>query len=293
MNLQTAFSRAFRGFRDDLKLHLLAIVSLVVAFICLGAALLSVENLDRIAENFTDSRHLTVYLRDQTTDDDVAQLRLVLESLGDVESFKYVSQKRAKALLMEQTSLDVDPGSLPTTAFPASLEIKLVGTVEPDAVAALAGRLSGFNAVEDVETYRDWFGQIDTLVSTGRSATGLLALLVAICVAAVIGNTIRLAVTNRRREIEVLRLCGATDGFVRTPFLLEGMFQGLAAGTVALCVLLISYFALHTHVEEILQPIMGIRTVFLQPATAAAIVVFGGVAGALGSLLSIRRYMIL
>src|ERR1700748_3792504 len=80
MDLWATVSRAQRGLRDDLRLHVVAVASLVVAFLCLGTALLSVENLSIVAQRWSRSQHLTVYLRDQAKDSDVAQLRLVLES---------------------------------------------------------------------------------------------------------------------------------------------------------------------------------------------------------------------
>ena len=84
MDIRTAFTRAKRGFRDDLRLHLVAVASLVVAFLCLGAAMLSVENLGRVADRWGQAQHLTVYLKEHTKQNDIAQLRLVLESLQEV-----------------------------------------------------------------------------------------------------------------------------------------------------------------------------------------------------------------
>jgi cell division transport system permease protein len=118
-----------------------------------------------------------------------------------------------------------------------------------------------------------------------------LSLLVTVCVLAIIGNTIRLAVANRRREIEVLKLCGATDGFVASPFLLEGVMQAVAAAVIALLALLALYFAVRGQLEATLSALTGVRTVFLQPTTALAIVLGGALAGATGSALSLRRYL--
>ena len=102
MDLWTALSRAKRGLRDDLRLHVIAIASLVVAFLCLGAALLSVENLSRIAERWGGQKHLTVYLKDNAQEGDVAQLRLVLESLPDAEKVRHVSADKTDRHTPEQ-----------------------------------------------------------------------------------------------------------------------------------------------------------------------------------------------
>jgi cell division transport system permease protein len=291
MDIWTALSRAKRGFRDDLQLHVVAIASLVVAFLCLGAALLSVANLSRVAERWGGVQHLTVYLKDDAKEGDVAQLRMVLESLQEAKEVRYVSAAQARSEFAEQADTGMKAQSLPTDAFPASLEVALRAQATQARVAEIAGRVRRFGAVDEVETYHDWFAQMGTLLQAGRSAVALLAMLVVICVLAIIGNTIRLAVVNRRREIEVLKLCGATDGFVRSPFVIEGSLQAAAAASVALVLLLIAYFSLRGYVEGTLSAVTGVRTVFLDPLTALYIVLGGGLMGALGSALSLRRYL--
>ena len=229
MDIWSTLARAQRGFRDDLRLHIVAIASLVVAFLCLGTALLSVENLTRIADRWSQSQHMTVYLRQSAGEADIAQLRLVLESLNDVAKVDHVSSARARQLFAEQTNMGTEVAQLPAEAFPASLELDLAQGIQAQRIDQIAERVGRFAAVEEVETYRSFFGQLHSLLDAGRSGAMLLALLVIVCVVAVIGNTIRLAVANRRREIEVLKLCGATDSFVRSPFLLEGALQAICA----------------------------------------------------------------
>jgi cell division transport system permease protein len=274
-----------------LRLHIVAIASLVVAFLCLGTALLSVENLTRIADRWSQSQHMTVYLRGSASEADVAQLRLVLESLGEVSKVDHVTAARARQLFAEQTNMGSEAGQLPADAFPASLELDLADGIKNDRIDQIAERVGRFAAVEEVETYRSFFGQLHSLLDAGRSGAMLLALLVIVCVVAVIGNTIRLAVANRRREIEVLKLCGATDSFVRSPFVIEGVIQAVCASTLAMLVLLVLYFTVRGHVEGTLTALTGVQTVFLSPLTIVATIAAAGVVGAVGSALSLRRYL--
>lgn len=290
MELSAGISRAKRGFRDDFRLHLVAIASLIVAFLCLGTALLSVANLSRIAERWGESKHVTVYLTDKSQETDIAQLRLVLESLREVQSVDYVSAAQARTQFAEQANLG-DLSSLPPDAFPASLELALRDGVSQDRINKIAERVQRFGFVEEVETYHDWFAEMGVLLNAGKSAAGLLAMLVVICVLAVISNTIRLAVASRRDEIEVLKLCGATDSFVRGPFIIEGAIQGLASASLALVLLTIGYFAIRGHLEATLSVLTGVRTVFLDPLTILALLLGAAVVGALGSAMSLRRYL--
>jgi cell division transport system permease protein len=108
----------------------------------------------------------------------------------------------------------------------------------------------------------------------------------------VVGNTIRLAVAGRRAEIEVLKLCGATDGFVRGPFVLEGTVQGLLAAVLAIGLLGVAFLFFRGSVDSTLAALAGIETVFLSPLIVIAIVLGGGLAGAAGSAWSLRRYLV-
>jgi cell division transport system permease protein len=118
-----------------------------------------------------------------------------------------------------------------------------------------------------------------------------LAVLVMFCVIAVIGNTIRLAVARRRQEIQVMKLCGATNGFVRGPFVIEGMFQGFASALLAVLALLVGYLALHESVDSTLAVLTGSRVVFLSVWTWLLLLIGGALVGAAGGALSVRRYL--
>jgi cell division transport system permease protein len=291
MDLNAVLKRARRGFRDDLRLHAVAVVSLIVAFLCLGTALLSVENLSRVSQRWSRTQHLTIYLRETAKTDDVAQLRLVLESLPEVTKVEHISAARARQLFAEQTTLSHGLSDLPSDAFPASLELDLSSGVDSARVDRLSARVKQFAAVEDIENYRSFVGQFHTLLDAGRSGAILLALLVVICVTAVISNTIRLAIANRRREIEVLKLCGATDAFVRSPLLVEGVAQAIASSSIAMLLLLVGYLATRSHIEATLSSLTGAHTVFLPAGTVLSVIASAGLVGGLGSALSLRRYL--
>jgi len=291
MDLATVFSRATRGLRDDLRLHVVAVASLVIAFLCLGGALLAVANLAHMSTRWGQERSVSIYLKDSAKEADVAQLRLVLESVDDVAGAVFVSAEQARKQFAAQADLGIPMEALPQEAFPASVELTLRKGVSDERVASLAQRVATFAAVETVETYQSLFGRMASLIAAGRSAALGLALLVIVCVIAVVGNTIRLAVAGRRQEIEVLKLCGATDGFVRGPFVVEGALQSTAAAVLAVLLLVGGYALLHGRVDATLSSLVGVSTVFMHPMWLVAIVVGGACVGALGSLLSLRRYL--
>jgi cell division transport system permease protein len=291
MELKTLIGRAKRGLREELRLYLVAISSLSVAFLCVAGALLALTNLSALAERWGQSARMTVYLRDGAQATDVAQLRVVLESLPEVRGVEELTSDQARELFLRNAEVSADLASLPPEVFPPSLELALDGDIQPARVEAMAARVAQLRAVDDVETYRGWFERLEGLLTAGRGLAGALAFLVALCVLAVISNTIRLAVARRRDEIEVLKLCGATDAFVRGPFVVEGTFQGFAAAALAVFVLLVGFMLLRGELDASLAALTGIRAAFLQPWMLAALVVGGALIGAAGSALSLRRYL--
>lgn len=290
MPLKTALFRAARAMREDLRLHLVAVSSLTVAFLCLAATLFGVANLSSVADSWGRSGRMSIYLVEGAAANDVRQLRLLLEGLPEVRSVEYMSSSGARAQLLREAQ-DEELEALPADLFPASLEVTLAAAVTPDRLAGIALRLGQFNAVEEVETYEGWFGRLDSLLTAGRVLAGGLTALVLLCVLFVIANTIRLAIAGRRDEIEVLKLCGASDAFVRGPFLVEGAVQGLVSSALAVATLFFVYLALRGHFDATIASLAGVRTVFIHPAVVLGLVLGGAAIGATGSALSLRRYL--
>jgi cell division transport system permease protein len=291
MDLQQAITRAARGMRDDLRLHAVAISSLTIAFLCLGVALLVTTNLGAVADAWGRSARMTIFLRDGARSSDVTELQLAVEGLPAVASVEHLTASAARERFLSETAGSEELSSLPADAFPASLEVELAPGTSPDDTAAIASRITAFDAVEDVETYRSWFDRLAALLDAGRGIAIALAFLVLCAVLFVVHGTIRLAVANRRDEIEVMKLCGASDAFVRSPFVVEGAVQGLVSALLAMTALALAFFALREHLDATLAALAGVRTAFLTPALALGVLAAGTLAGALGSALSLRRYL--
>lgn len=292
MDIKTIYARARRGFREDARLYMVAVSSLTVAFLCLGAALLGVQNLSELAERWGRTHRMSVYLRDDALEADVQLLTNKLGELPSVQSADYTSAERAREQFLRDSTHERELRELPKSAFPASIEVSFKRATSDAQIEAVGKQLAlQRTVVEDVDTYRSWFQRVGTLVGAGRAVALCLGLLVLLCVMAVVANTIRLAVANRREEIEVLKMCGATDAFVRAPFVLEGTLQGFVAALLALLVLLGAFAALRGEVDETLQAFAGMQLVFLKPLIAGALLLGGALVGALGSAWSVRRYI--
>jgi cell division transport system permease protein len=292
VDIKTIYARARRGMREDMRLYVAAISSLTVAFLCLATALLGVANLSALSDRWGRTHRMSVYLRQGAEPSEVARLTSVLGSLGSVARAEYTSQELARERFLREASATAALSELPASAFPASVEVEFKRGTSDAQIAEVAKKVSAQRAVVDeVDTYRSWFSKLGTLLQTGRAIAGGLGVLVVLCVMAVVSNTIRLAVASRREEIEVLKMCGATDGFVRAPFVLEGTLQGFCAALFSLALLAAAFVALRPQLDAALSSFAGIELVFLQPLMSAGLVLGGAAVGAIGSAISVRRYI--
>lgn len=291
MDWNNIFSRARRGVREDFRLYVVAVSSLAVAFLCLSVTLLFAVNVDAMTARLGDSGKLTVYLRDGASESDVGNLQSALQGLAGVSGVVRVTASDARREFLGQGDSFRDLEALPVDAFPASFDVSFRDGTTAAEVTAISTRVQRFAVVDDVETYKSWYGQLERFAGTVRGAALSLLVLVAICALAVIGNTIRLAVAGRRAEVEVMKLCGATDGFIRTPFLIEGVVQGLLGAVLGVGVLAIGYLAVRSELASFGQVVLGAEPSFLGPLALVGLVGLGMFCGALGSVVSLRRYL--
>jgi cell division transport system permease protein len=168
--------------------------------------------------------------------------------------------------------------------LPASLDVKLrPGFRSPATVKNVAIRLRNYDFVDDVRYGEDWIRQLYRL----RNIAGIVGLGLGVAFATVaiiiIGATIRMAMLSRAKEISIMQLVGATDGYIRRPFLIEGAVKGLAGGALAL--------AMSWAAVQLVQRYLNFQTVFFDARTALVGVACGLLLGLVGSALSVGRHL--
>jgi cell division transport system permease protein len=271
------------------RLHALSVFSLAVAFVCLGAALLVVTNL-RAAENrWAHAGRASVYLKDGASQEEIDALRGAVVLVPGVTGARYVSSGDARKQFGSDTDGRGELAALPTEAFPASIEIDVASDMPDADLAAMVGKMKELPSVDDVETYQSWTEKLARLVRGGVAASALLAIVVFASVLAVIGSTMRLVLQRRRVEIEVLKLVGATDGFVRKPFIIEGSVQGAVGAASAVALLGVLFFVVRGRLDEELAALVGVEPSFLPWQVAGGMVVLGAALGAAAALASLRK----
>jgi cell division transport system permease protein len=215
-------------------------------------------------------------------------LKRAVEQTPGVVSSKYVSSADARKDMVDD-GLSGSLAALPVEAFPASIEVALEGEIAEAEAVAIADKLKGVPSVESVETYQRWTDRVSSLVRGGVAASAVLAIVVLAAVISVIGSTMRLALHRRRIEVEVLKLVGATDRFVRRPFLVEGAVQGALGALASLALLGILYLIVRGRFDDELGLLLGVSPTFLPWEIAAGMVAMGAALGAASAFAGVRR----
>jgi cell division transport system permease protein len=265
--------------------------SVAVAFVCLAAALLLVVNVGQVRARWAETGRASVYLRKNATAEQVAAIERALKASDGVTAVRVVSSEDARR---ELVGLSNDPvlDALPTDAFPASLEVAVESTVAAERLGKLAAQLGSLPAVESVETYGAWSDRLASLLTGGVTASLLLAAVVLAAVVSVVSSTIRLSLQRRRIEVEVMKLVGATDSYVRRPFVVEGAAQGGFGALFAILLLAVLFGIVQSHFDSSLSALLGATPVFLPWSVVLGLVAAGAALGAVAAYGSLRKLLV-
>jgi cell division transport system permease protein len=235
---------------------------------------------------------VTLYLDKGTSDAQARELRQQAQAQAGDAQVTYVD--RAMALSRLRADLGDLAGSLDGLSqnpLPPSLEITPRAALAPAGVRVLAAQLGQLPGVAEVEYGREWLDKLEAL-GRGLRAFGAGALLVVLGAALlVVANTIRLAVYARRDEIEIMKLVGATDGYVRAPFLLEGALQGLIGAGLALGAVAAVQHWLLPRAQQAFTFASGMQAPHVLPLHGAALLGVGTLVGLFGSWLAVARFL--
>lgn len=287
----TVVERAWRGGRNDWRLHALSIFSVAVAFVCLAASLLVVVNVDGVRAKWARAGRATVFLAAGSSPDAVAALDRALRGRPGVSDVRHVTAADARAEIVGQGADEVLT-QLPVEAFPASLEVTFDETVDAASLATIRGQLQALPSVDSVETYEVWTERLGSLLGAGVSASILLAFVVLGAVVSVVASTLRMALQRRGREVEVLKLVGATDAYVRGPFVIEGAAQGALGAALAVAMLGGLYGMVRSRFDGQLASLLGIEPTFLPASVALGLVALGALLGAVAAMGTLRKLLV-
>jgi cell division transport system permease protein len=261
--------------------------TIFVAILATGLLAAALGGAERLLEGWAGQVRISVYLAPGADLEAAARAARVMAPGREVEAVPAATALRrlAESLGEEARLLEgVGPGALPDAVEVSAPGISLAGARE------LAGRLRAVPGAQEVDYGNLWLERLEGFVARAKVAAVVLFAALAIATAVLVSNTLRLAVFARREEIEIMKLVGATDGFVSATFLIEGALQGLLGAGLAVLALLSLHALLVPRLVASFALAGGLTLADTLPAPLLGGLVLGGAAvGLLGSALSVAR----
>jgi cell division transport system permease protein len=283
--------RAWQGFWRNALMSFAATATMVLMLLLLAGFWIIQTGLLAGLE-FTEQKvEVVAYLQSTVTDSQVTTLKEKLEAMPEVETVTYITRESALERFREQMKAQGREDLtqyLDSNPLYASLEVKLV---DPTAVRQVGDVLRDDLAVRNVINIEDLVDRVLTVTNILRTAGTVLLLVVGVIVLFIIVNTIRLAVVARAEEIEIMRLVGASDAFIRWPFVFEGAFVGFLGAAITLAVLAAAAEPLSEFMVEFFR-VLPLQVGSLTRDLITLVMGAGVGLGILGSWVSVRTYLI-
>lgn len=283
---------ALNNISQNLLVNLVSTGTIAIALLILSGFFLVQVNLQNVIRASAQDLAVTVYLKDGLSPAALDRLKKEAAGLAGTASLRYVSKEEALAELKSRLG---DQGALleglEENPLPASLELTLNPEFgDKEAVKKIRNKLQRLEGVDDVVYAWDWAEKLAVFVDFVRLASLVVGGLLFLAVVFIIANTIRLTVLARREELYIMRLMGASESFIRLPFLIEGVLQGFFGALAALAGLLVFYYALVAQIE-LPFGLAQVKLIFLPPFLSWFLVAAGAVLGFLGTLISLGRFI--
>lgn len=279
--MRLAWREALLAFRRAPLLSALSITTIAFSLFAFGLFGLVALNIRQALQRVEDRVEIRAFIADGTPAEATSA------ALGDIQAFPEVQRvqmvSQAEALERARRELGEFSDVFDEGILPASFEVRLKpGLRDPGTVRGVANRVRTYEFVDDIRFGEEWVEKLYRLRTIATIAGLVLGGVFALVSIIIIGSTIRMAVLARAREIAVMRLVGATDGFIRLPFLIEGTLKGILGGLLALGLAWATSRVVGRFVVE---------TEFFPASLALLGVAAGAVLGLVGSAVSVGRHL--
>ena len=254
---------------------------------------LLLENCQRVASNWDNSSEISLFLKLEVDEKRTLALMEELRQTQGVVTVDYISSDAALLEFQKQTGLSQAMNALESNPLPAIIllqpALQELSSIESD---LLMQKLRTLPEVDMAQFDRQWIQRLFAIIEIVRQGVIVLSVLFALAVLLIVGNTIRLAIYNRRTEIEVNKLFGATEAFIQRPYLYSGLFHGAGGSFLAWLLLILSLFLLDAPVARLAELYSSdFKLHSFSIIECLLLFLGGGVLGLLGSWVSVQRHI--
>ena len=289
--LEYAFREAVASLWRGRGSSFFAITAIALAMVVLGGLLLLTSNAERLVDEWSSAAEFSVYLDDDATSEQRGALESLIDQSGVAADRQYVSKAdalgRFRRDFAELASL---ADSFENNPFPASVEVRVTPESQQNGAAeALVARLAAQPGVADVRYDREWLQRVTAGLDAVRGVGSALGLVMIVAAALTVATVVRLALHQRRDEIEIMQLVGSPYAYIRGPFVAEGLLQGGIGAIVALLVLWLGFRATLAWWGGPLGTVIDTGSLHFLPLGMCVWLVLGGMAvGCIGGFAAAR-----
>jgi len=285
-------SKTFTDIRPNRFLNIITIMTIALSILLVSVFMLFFENASRVLSAWNHGGRAMVYLSPSFTPAMLPNVKEQLMSMGGIGKMVFIPKTQALERLKKEMGAKTRfLSTLQENPLPDAIEITMTAHSSFERIQQAAARIEALDIVDTVEYGQGWLGRFLKLFNlfkmTGYAMGGLF-LMIALFITA---NTVRLAFYAKQTEVEIMRLVGATDGFIKTPFYIEGLCQGFIGGVLGMILLLAGYLALSSGISRNLGAYVYLDIHFLSWQAMAIILFSSTFLGWFGCFISLKQIL--
>ena len=288
-SIRDAFKSVFRNF----SLSLASISCITITLIIVAVSIIVTFNVQNFTKEMEKDLTIVVFLDTDTTEEEVEEIRDKLESMSNVESLTYQSKASVKEEMSQENEIF---NEVMSTWDDEDNPLKDTFQVKVKVVERISNTAKNIEKIDKVSSVKYGEGMVDNLIEAFEAAQnvsyGMVIALILVTVFLII-NTIKLTIFSRKREISIMRLVGASNFTIKTPFIIEGMVLGLLGSIIPILIVCFGYIALYNHFDGYLYSRM-ITLIEPEPfiyMVSGIVLVIGIIVGMIGSASAVRKYL--
>ncbi len=284
--------KALVDIRSNRFLNFITIITISLSILIVSVFLLFFENTSRMIEAWNQGGRVMIYLKKEFTVTMLPELKAKINTIGETDSIIYISKSQAlDKLKREMLSQSAFLKTLKNNPLPDALEIRIKSSNSFEKIQQFAQSIKAIEMVESVEYGQRWLGRFLKVFNLFKITGYAMCSLFFLIALFITSNTVRLAFYSRQLEVEIIRLVGATETFIKAPFYVEGILQGFFGGVIGLSALLIAYLAVSPGIAQNLASYIYFDIRFLSLPMVVLIIFGSTFLGWLGCYLSLKQIL--
>ena len=296
LNYPYFFAKAIDNIRNNLFINIVAVAIIAASFLIFNAFIMLFGNINSFLKTWQKGIQIEAYMKPGLGDNQIDGTMESIMTISGVEKIRYISKDEALREFTENLgTMDFIVRNLEDNPLPSSFEVTLEDEYKNfNTLEKIAKKINNLESVSDVVYGRDWVNRFSTFIGIFRIIGIIIACFLLLATVTTVSNTIKLTVYSRKEELEVMKLLGAGNSFIRLPFFMEGLVQGFLGALMSLIILYVIYILFVSgFTSSLTLPMLTNRfhMAFLSPATIVYILIGGMALGLFGSFISLGRFL--